>query len=200
VRALISSAGELRRQLRFVPNQLTATRLALIPVLWALALTGHTFWVGIGLALAFLTDAADGFAARRFGQTSPFGSKFDSIVDGLLAPSVLAWLVLLSPAALFDNEALAAAWLATTYASIGLGLIRFRRFANLHLYSAKVAAVAQYAFVTHAFIAGAYLPVLFDCAVGFGILASAESLMLQLVLDRVHERHGSLIHALGRAR
>ena len=48
-------------QLRLVPNQLTLVRGILIPVLWAFALTGHSVWLGVGLAVAFFTDVADGF-------------------------------------------------------------------------------------------------------------------------------------------
>ena len=183
-------------ELRLVPNQLTALRLLGIPVLWGLALSGHALAVGIGLAVSFGTDAGDGFVARRLGQSSAFGARFDSIVDGILGPSVLAWLLLLEPHALLDHKALTAAWLGTTYASLALGLIRFHRFANLHLYSSKVGAVVQYAFIVDAFVTGAYEPTLFYMAVGVGLLSSLETLALQLLVDRVDEHQGSLVRVV----
>src|SRR5881628_3554290 len=35
----------VRRQLRTLPNQLTAARLALVPVLWGVALLGQPVWL-----------------------------------------------------------------------------------------------------------------------------------------------------------
>ena len=73
-------------ELRRLPNQLTAARLVLIPILWGFALTRNSLAVGIGLAVCFALDFGDGFVARRLHQTSSFGSKFDSAVDGLVGP------------------------------------------------------------------------------------------------------------------
>jgi CDP-diacylglycerol--glycerol-3-phosphate 3-phosphatidyltransferase len=187
----------LLEQLKLVPNQLTAARLLLVPIMWALALEGRSQAVGIGLALSFLTDFGDGFVARRLRQTSAFGSKFDSIVDGLIGPSALCWLLLLQPAAIRDHLVLAGLWVAVTYASLIVGLVKFRRFANLHLRSARAACVVQYAFLVDAFAAAPYEPVLLYAAAGAGIVASLESLVLQLRRCTVDEHIRSLA-VLGR--
>src|SRR5215218_108248 len=76
--------AELRRQLSTVPNQLTALRLAMLPVLWVLALLGRPVWLGIGVMVASVTDMLDGWLSRRWNQTSEFGSRLDSIADHLL--------------------------------------------------------------------------------------------------------------------
>ena len=183
----------LARELRLVPNQLTAARLLLVPILWIAALGGHGRIVGIGLALAFVSDWADGFVARRLKVSSRFGSKLDSIADGLVAPSAVAWLLLLQPAALLDHRAVALAWFALTYASLGVGLIKFRRFANLHLQSSRIACVFQYAFVVGALAAPPYEPILFYAAAGLGILSSLETLVLQLVREDVNEHLSSIL-------
>jgi phosphatidylglycerophosphate synthase len=189
---------KLLRELRYVPNQFTALRLLLVPVLWALALTGQWFAVGIGLAVCFWSDFADGFAARRLGQASAFGSDFDSKVDSLIGPSAIAWIVMYQPDAFLDNLWIAVAWLAITYASTLVGLLKFRRMDNLHLQSARIAAVVQYAFVVAVFVAPPYEPVLLYLAAGMGIVASLESLLLQLTQRHVKEGMGSLLLAARR--
>src|SRR5688572_7026747 len=70
--------AELRRQLGTVPNQLTAARLALVPVLWAVALLGEPVWLGVGVIVASVTDMLDGWLSRRWNQTSEFGARLDS--------------------------------------------------------------------------------------------------------------------------
>ena len=185
--------SELARQLRLVPNQLTAARLVLLPFLWVFAIAGWSRAIGIGLALCFFLDFGDGFVARRLGQASAFGSKFDSYVDAFIGPSAIAWLLLLHPETLLDHKLLAATWFAITYASLVLGVVKFRRVANLHLQSARLACVVQYAFLVDAFVAPPCEPVLLYAAAVAGIVSSLESLVLQLTRSRVDEHARSLL-------
>src|SRR5436190_12437095 len=122
-------------------------------VLWGAALTGRAVVVGIGLGIAFATDVLDGYAARRLNRSSAFGSKFDSLVDGIVAPSAIAWLLILRPTVVPQHVLLVGAWFLAMYVSLGVGLVRYRRFANLHLQSSRVACVAQYAFLVDVFVA-----------------------------------------------
>ena len=187
-------------ELRRLPNQLTAARLVLIPILWGFALTGNSLAVGIGLAVCFALDFGDGFVARRLHQTSSFGSKFDSAVDGLVGPSAIVWLLLLQPETILDHLALWLVWFFVTYASLAVGLIKHRRFANLHLQSSRIACVVQYAFLVDAFAAPPCEPALLYAAAGAGIMSSLETLSLQLSRAGVDENVFSLIPALRRTR
>ena len=161
-------------ELRSLPN-LFAARLVLVVILWGFALAGNARVVGLGLALAFVTDAADGFAARRLNRVTPFGSRFDSLVDSVVGPSAIVWLLLLEPDVVRDHALLAGVWVAVTYASLAVGILRHRRFANLHLRSSRVACVAQYAFLVDVFIASSYSPVLLYLAAGLGILVPGDA-------------------------
>ena len=115
------------------------------------------------------------------------------MVDATIGPSALCWLLLLEPDVLREHWLLAATWVAITYASLVVGLVKFRRFANLHLRSARLACVVQYAFLVDAFAAAPYEPILLYAAAAAGIVASLESLVLQLTRSRVDEHIGSLV-------
>lgn len=188
------------RELRLVPNQLTAARLVLLPVLWVFALRGDRLAVGVGLAISFALDFGDGFVARRLGQTSAFGSKFDSIVDALIGPSAIGWLLLLEPRTILDHKLLAGVWFGLTYTSLAVGLIKHRRVGNLHLQSSRIASVVQYAFLVDVFSTRNYEPVLLYLAIGAGIVSSLETLLLQLTRTRVDEHLFSLVPTLRRSR
>lgn len=194
------AAREMLAELRSPPNLFTAARLAIVVALWGFALTGHSVVVGIGLALAFATDVVDGYLARRLNRVSAFGSKFDSIVDGTVAPSAIVWILLLHPEVVTEHLVLALLWFGTTYASLAVGLVRHRRFANLHLQSSRIACVFQYAFLVDVFVAPEYSPLLLYMAAGFGIYSSAETLILQLAFDDVTESERSIAKAWRRRR
>jgi cardiolipin synthase len=79
-----------------LPNLLTLSRIAVIPLVVALLLfdTPVTRWLACALfAAACITDWLDGFLARRMGDTSAFGRFLDPIADKLLVAAVLLLLV-----------------------------------------------------------------------------------------------------------
>jgi phosphatidylglycerophosphate synthase len=183
----------LRSELRTLPNQMTAARIAMLPLLWAFALLSMPIPVGIGLIISFVTDVLDGYFARRLGQVSAFGSKFDSLADNLLIPSGLVWLWMLRPEVYREHILICLTAIGLYFTALLVGLLKFRRFANLHLQSARIGAVAIYAFASHAFIANHYSPLLFYIAVGIFMLSDAEGLLLQLICAQVDEHMGSIL-------
>jgi len=70
--------------LRNIPNFLTALRLAAAPALVMLLLGGHNKEAFIVFIVAGLTDAADGWLAKRFGFATKFGRYLDPAADKLL--------------------------------------------------------------------------------------------------------------------
>ena len=80
-----------------VPNTITTSRIALIPVFiavfylpydWAPALATFVFW------FAAITDWLDGYMARRLNQQSSLGAFIDPLADKLMV--ITALLLLLS--------------------------------------------------------------------------------------------------------
>ncbi len=70
--------------LRYLPNALTVLRLLLAIPLGALILREEYGWaLGTGI-VAGLTDALDGFFARRLGVFSRFGAALDPVADKTL--------------------------------------------------------------------------------------------------------------------
>ena len=177
-----------------IPNTLSFIRLLLVPVLWVLAFMDMPRYVGIGLLLAGLSDALDGFIARRWGMVSAYGSRLDSIADVSVIISAVFCVVLLMPGIIFDHKLLVTLWVLLEVTTITVGWIKFRRIANLHLYLTKAAGVIAYVFVIVAFIFG-YSEVLFYLALTALIAASAEALTLELLCSSVDEHMKSIIHA-----
>jgi CDP-diacylglycerol---glycerol-3-phosphate 3-phosphatidyltransferase len=85
-----------------LPNSLTLLRIFIVPLLVVVLLTKFSEdWVGLpqhiaGVSLfllAAITDALDGWLARRRGQVSRFGALLDPIADKLLISAAFISLV-----------------------------------------------------------------------------------------------------------
>ncbi len=84
-----------------VPTTLTWIRIALIPAFVGVYYLPHEWltateqnWTGaLIFSFAAITDWADGFAARRLGQTSAFGAFLDPVADKLMVAAALLLLV-----------------------------------------------------------------------------------------------------------
>ncbi|HEX8907252.1 MAG TPA: CDP-alcohol phosphatidyltransferase family protein [Longimicrobiaceae bacterium] len=185
--------AELRRNLSTVPNQLTALRLAMVPLLWVLMLFGHPVWVGIGVMVAAATDVLDGYLSRKWNQTSEFGSRMDSVADHLLAISMTLWLVLLRPFFFREQRWPLIAWAAFALMVLLVSWLKFRRFVDLHLYSSKAAVFLSWTFGIPLLILGRYSRVHFWITITACFLAAAESLVVILTHDRVDEHIGSVL-------
>jgi cardiolipin synthase len=175
-----------------IPNLISAFRLLLIPVLWIFAFRDMPIVVAVGLLVAALSDTLDGVLARRLGQVSKFGSKLDSLADNLLKPSIIVWLLMLEPELLSDHTFELLAAIILYAATITVGLVKFKRFGNLHLYSGKVGSLLQYIFILYALVTPGYSELLFYLAVGMFIFTNMEALLLQLTRSEVDEHIGSI--------
>ena len=75
-----------------IPNILTLLRMVLVPVvIWSI-ITGEValaFWLFL---LAGVTDAVDGFIAKRFDQATLLGAYLDPVADKLLLVGVFVTL------------------------------------------------------------------------------------------------------------
>src|SRR4029077_9932813 len=87
VRAIPRQAGWTRPELN-LPNLITLARLLCVPLaIWLIleARYGVAFWVFV---TAGISDALDGYIAKRFDQRTPLGALLDPIADKALLAGV----------------------------------------------------------------------------------------------------------------
>lgn len=178
-----------------VADGLTGLRLLLVPGLWLAAVVGNGRVVGIGLLVAGATDFLDGYLARRLKQESARGAHLDALVDNVLLISAAVWIQLLHPEIFGENQALITATACLYVGALAVGLVRFRRLGNLHLYSSKAAGGLLYSFAVITLVTGAYEPPLLWLAASAFTLSSAETLVAHVLLSAVDENVGSILLA-----
>lgn len=83
-----------------IPNLFTASRLFAPFFIIPAALVGNLPLTAIFVTGFALTDAADGYFARKYNATSEFGRKLDALTDKLFAAALLIPLIVINPALL----------------------------------------------------------------------------------------------------
>jgi CDP-diacylglycerol---glycerol-3-phosphate 3-phosphatidyltransferase len=109
--------------LRHVPNAITVSRILLIPVFVLVFLDptpNRALAAAAIFGLAALTDAVDGYFARRLGQITSLGKLLDPIADKLLVLTALFLLV---------DQGLVETWIAIVLAGRELAVTGLRAVA-----------------------------------------------------------------------
>lgn len=77
-------------------NRLTILRIVLVPF-FVMSILYHRLWIALAIfVIASLTDALDGYIARKFDQKTGFGAVIDPLADKLLIMSAYVSLGIVS--------------------------------------------------------------------------------------------------------
>jgi phosphatidylglycerophosphate synthase len=127
----------------YIINAITLYRLVSAPFLLVLAITGQLILFKWLVAFSFLTDAIDGPLSRRYGVTSVFGSRLDSIADDatVLVSTLSLWIVY--PEFVRQEWTVISILFALFAVQTIAALIVFKKVTSFHTYLAKTAAVVQ---------------------------------------------------------
>ncbi|MBQ0800101.1 MAG: CDP-alcohol phosphatidyltransferase family protein, partial [Porticoccaceae bacterium] len=176
-----------------IPNSLSMTRLALVPVLLYCANKGLQAPFLYVLAASLSTDYFDGYLARKLNQTTPLGAKLDSWGDFFTYGAMVFGLMWLWPE-IYQQES----WflyLAVFFYLIPTvtSLLKFGEFPNYHTWAAKISAVlmapAYYLLVLYD------MSLLFRIVVLFHIWVAIEELIITFMLNRKYYNVPTLFHA-----
>jgi CDP-diacylglycerol--glycerol-3-phosphate 3-phosphatidyltransferase len=173
-------------------NLLSAFRLIAAPFLLILAWMQQPELFLVLLAITLLSDAIDGFVARRMHATSELGTRLDSwgdLVTYLVMPLCAWWLwpEIIRREAVFVVLGLAALAIPPI-----AGLLKFGQLTNYHTWSAKAVAVLMSVAIFFLFIADIAWP--FRCAAVLLCLSACEELAITLRLAELRSNVRSYWH------
>jgi len=168
----------------YIVNSITGYR-AIAALAMLLFLYYHQFgpfkWI---LVISFLTDAVDGYLARRYSVISKLGSTLDSIADDLTVAVAIIGMIVFRPHFLKDEIAPVIALSALYFFQFILALIRYHKISSFHTYIAKVAAVLQCVFLVAFFFLPGPVYFLFYLTVIITLLDLVEEIALVLILPQ----------------
>ena len=172
----------MKRPAFYIINSITSYRLVSFPVLILLVIYGRFDIFKWMLGVSFFTDAIDGCLSRKFGVTSVFGSRLDSIGDDLTVLAGIIGVLVLDANFFIERWIYVAALLLLLLVQTSIALIRFRKLTSFHTYLAKIAAVAQGLFLLSFFFLPQYASVLFVIAAAITALDLIEEIVMALLL------------------
>jgi len=163
-----------------VPNLLSILRILIAPLLLVSAATGRAGLFVFLFILSLLSDALDGFLARRLNQVSGLGAQLDSWGDLATYLAALAGVWLLWPALIRREQTFILLGLGGFLFPILLGFCKFGRLTSYHTRAARLAAVLLGVATPLLLVGGP--PYLFRLAILLFLLAELEEVAITLRL------------------
>ena len=169
--------GGAGMNIRMIPNLITMVRIVGSLCLLFVEPLKKPFY--IIYTIAGLSDAFDGFIARKTNSVSELGSKLDSIADlCFYIVMILRIFPVLLEKLPFWIWYMVAAVVAMRIASYTISAVKFRRFASLHTYLNKAATLMIF-FVPY-LIGYGMISVYCTAICVIGILSSVEELVIHI--------------------
>lgn len=157
-------------------------RILAVPLLISLIILEKRYMFTWFLLISYLTDAIDGFLARKLKMTSARGSQLDSFGDQLTLLMGLIGLFYFETEFIKTNITIIIIVLIPYFAQMLIAYYKYGKATAFHTYLAKTSAVIQGIFVLWAFFFGPnYL--LFYMMIVFGLLETIEEIILIFMYD-----------------
>jgi len=167
-----------------IPNLITIYRLLAFPFILYFALAGKENLFAAFLVINLLTDAIDGFIARRFKMETEIGAKLDSFADNLTYLLVFLGIYIFKLQEILPYKVSFLIFIGCLLFTVAFSLIKFRKFPSLHMYSTKMGGYFQGAFFICLFTVGFIVP-FYYFVICWGILGAVESIAIQLIIPEM---------------
>lgn len=168
-----------------VPNIITFTRLAIAPVILYFIIADKEKLFAVFLIINLVSDALDGFLARRLKQVTEFGAKLDAYADYFTI--FLAFIgVFVFKMDDIRPHLVSLTILFTLLVSILIiSLIRFKKFTTYHPYSLKAVGYIEGVFLICLFTIGFITP-FFYFLMGWAIIGAIECIAINLIIPEMN--------------
>lgn len=183
---------------KHLPNLVSATRIALMPAVLATALGGARLWFTVLIIVALLTDALDGYLARRLDAVTQFGRKLDSAADYMTIIVGVSGVALLWPEIVKRELPWIITGVVAFFAVIIYGFLRLGRAPCYHTWASKTGMILCP--LTLVPLLNEWTPRPFHAAMLLLVLTGIEEIAIALVIPRHAGEMPTVWHALRRRR
>jgi len=182
---LKTRTGKLKKKKFFtIPNLISIYRLLVFPLILYFAVARKESLFTVFVVINLLTDAIDGFIARRFKMETELGAKLDSFADNLTYLLVFIGIYIFKLEDFLPYKVSLLIFFGFLLLTVIFSLIKFRRFPSFHLYITKIGGYIHGAFFICLFTVGFIAP-FYYFAICWGILGAIEHIAIQMAIPEM---------------
>lgn len=167
----------------WLPDYLSIFRIFAAIALVFIALEGWREVFSWLLLIGLITDALDGYIARKNNHSTTHGAKLDSAGDAMLFLAAATGIFMFEKAFFKDNITFIAVAFGFYFLQLGIAYWKYGQSSSFHTYAAKTAAVIQGIFL----VATSFFEVwewLFYFAIAISILETVEEIILIFIFEK----------------
>ncbi len=167
-----------------IPNIISSYRLLVDPVILYFIIAGKENLFSIFLIINLLSDALDGFLARRLKQETEIGAKLDGFADNFTY--VLAFIGIF----VFKMEDIRPHMISFIFmitmlvSTVIVSLVKFRKFPTYHLYTTKAGGYIEGGFFILLFSVGFITPYYY-LVVAWAVMGAIECITINLMIPEM---------------
>ena len=167
-----------------IPNVITSYRLFMAPVILYFIISGQEKLFAIFLVINLLTDAVDGYIARRFKMETEIGARLDAFADYFTYILVFIGLFVFRLDELKPYLVSAVIFISMLVLTVIVSLIKFRKFHSYHTIIEKSGGYVQALFFIGLFTVGLIVPLYYFMIV-LGILGAIETIAIDILIPEM---------------
>lgn len=157
-------------------------RFVSLPLIILAIINDVRVFTAILLLISFITDAIDGYLARKNKMETSRGAMLDSVGDLLTLLAGLAAFIAFETEFFKDHLVIIVVSFSLYAVQVLLAYVKFKKLTSYHTYLAKIAAVFFASFLVVTFIVRPY-EILFYFTFAVGIAEAVEEIVITAVLE-----------------
>jgi CDP-diacylglycerol--glycerol-3-phosphate 3-phosphatidyltransferase len=173
-----------KKEFLTIPNLITSYRLLIDPVILYFIIADKETLFAIFLTINLLSDALDGYLARRLKQETEIGAKLDGFADNFTYVLAFIGIFVFRMEEIRPHMVSFIIMITMLVSTVIVSLIKFRKFPTYHLYTTKAGGYIEGGFFILLFTVGFITPYYY-LVVAWAIMGAIECIAINLMIPEM---------------
>ena len=173
-----------KSELLTIPNIITLYRLVVDPVILWFIIADKEILFSVFLIINLLSDALDGFLARKLKQETEIGAKLDGFADNFTYVLAFIGIFVFKMDDIRPHLISFTVMITMLVSTVIVSLIKFRKFPSYHLYTTKAGGYIEGGFFICLFTIG-FLTPYYYFVVAWAIMGAIECIIINLMIPEM---------------
>jgi CDP-diacylglycerol--glycerol-3-phosphate 3-phosphatidyltransferase len=173
-----------KKELWTIPNIISASRLIIDPVIVYFIISHRENLFAIFLIINLVSDALDGFLARKLKQETELGAKLDGFADNFTYVLAFIGIFVFRMDDIRPHLVSFIIMITMLVSTVIVSLIKFGKFPSYHLYTTKIGGYIEGIFFISLFTIGLIRPYYYFM-VAWAIMGAIECIAINLLIPEM---------------